>query len=221
MPAQPDSRVATRRRDQQTRQIGGLIVRGALKRLVVIGAASLMVVGLVRTSAAQGDASKAEISGGWQYSGLRSNDEDTWEHFEKGWYGDVAFRVRGMWSAVAQVSGAYETRVDQAGDIKFKLHPYLFGIRATSRVRPKTDAFAQFLVGGTNLNLRQEGNFDESTTAFTFQTGGGAKIHLSDRVGVRVVGEYIRIMPNDDNRVAQEAIHGPRLSVGVAFGFGR
>ena len=191
-----------------------------MKRLVVTGVSCLMVMGLARTAAAQGDASKVEISGGWQYSGLRSNDEETWEHFEKGWYGDVAFRAKGIWSAVAQVSGAYETRVDQAGDIKVKVHPYVFGIRATSRKNPQRDLFAQFLVGATNLNVSQERNFDESTTALTFQTGGGAKIHLSDRVGVRVVGEYIRIMPNDDNNIAEEAIHGIRLSVGLAFGFG-
>lgn len=158
-----------------------------------------------------------ELSGGWQYSALRWNDLEAWEHLGKGWYGDVAFPLRGMWSAVAQISGAYKTRVDQAGDIDVTIHPYLFGIRATSRKHRQADVFAQFLLGATHLSASQERNFDES---FTFQTGGGAKIHLSDRVGVRVVGEYIRIMPNDDNSVAEEAIHGVRLSVGVVFGFG-
>jgi hypothetical protein len=177
-------------------------------------------MGLARTAEAQGNAPKAEVSGGWQYSALRSNDSEAWEHFGKGWYGDVAFPMKGMWSGVAQVSGAYKTRVDQAGDINVKVHPYLFGIRATSRKNSTRDVFAQFLVGGTNLSVSQDGNFDESTTALTFQTGGGANIHLSNRVGARVVAEYIRIMPNDDNEIAEKAIHGLRLSVGVVFGFG-
>ena len=191
-----------------------------MKRLGTVGVVCLMAVGLADTAAAQGESSKTEISGGWQYSALRSNDQETWEHFGKAWYGDVAFRMRGIWSGVAQVSGAYKTRVDQAGDINVKVHPYLFGLRATSRKNPTRDVFAQFLVGGTNLSVSQGGAFDESTTALTLQTGGGATIHLSDRVGARVVAEYIRIMPGDGNDIAEEAIHGLRLSVGVVYGLG-
>jgi opacity protein-like surface antigen len=190
-----------------------------MKRLVVIGVMCVMVTGFARTAAAQDDPAKVEIGGGWQYQSLRINDDESWEHFKYGWWADGSFHLTGMWSAVGQVSGMYKTIVEQEGEIDVKLHPYLGGVRVTSRRNPKAAIFGQFLVGAANLKLSL-GSESVSDTMFAYQVGGGANIAISGRLGARVGGDYLRIMPGDGSDIAEEALHGFRLSAGLVYGFG-
>jgi len=190
-----------------------------MKRLVVIGVMCLMVTGFARTAAAQDDPAKVEIGGGWQYQSLRINDQESWEHFKYGWWADGSFQLTGMWSVVAQVSGMYKTIVEQEGEIDVKFHPYLGGVRATSRRNPNAAIFGQFLVGATNAKLSL-GSESISDTLFSFQAGGGANIAISGRLSARVGGDYLRILGSDDSEIAQEALHGFRLSAGLVYGFG-
>jgi opacity protein-like surface antigen len=191
-----------------------------MKRLVVIGVMCLMVTGFARTAAAQDDPAKVEIGGGWQYQSLRINDDESWEHFKYGWWADGAFHLTGMFSAVAQVSGMYKTLVEQEGEIDISVHPYLGGVRVTSRRNPKAAIFGQFLVGAATLKA-SFGSDDESQTMFAYQVGGGANVAISGRLAARVGGDYLRIMPSgDDGPLVSEALHGFRLSAGLVYGFG-
>lgn len=190
-----------------------------MKRLVVIGVMCVVVMGLARTAAAQDDPAKVEIGGGWQYQSLRINDDESWEHFKYGWWADGNFHVTGMFSVVAQVSGMYKTLVEQEGEIDINVHPFLGGVRVTTRRNPKAAVFGQFLVGAGRL-AASSGSEDESQTMFAYQVGGGANIAISGRLAARVGGDYLRMMPGDDGRLVSEALHGFRLSAGLVYGFG-
>ena len=191
-----------------------------MKRLVVIGVMCLVVTGFARTAAAQDDPAKVELGGGWQYQSLRINDDESWEHFKYAWWADANIHLKGFWSVVAQVQGDYKTLVEQEGEIDISLHPYLFGVRATSRRNPRTAIFGQFLVGAATLKA-SFGSDDESQTMFAYQGGGGVNIGISGRLAARVQGDYLRITPSgDDGPLLSEALHGFRLSAGIVYGFG-
>jgi opacity protein-like surface antigen len=176
------------------------------------------VTGFARPASAQ-DVAKVELSAGWNYMAVKSNDDEDWTHFSKGWYGDVAYAVNNMWSVVGVVAGDYKTITDQGGPVDVSLHPYAFGVRAGTRANPKATPYAQVLFGATRLKVSQ-GSDSVSENIFTYLVGGGININASGKLGARVGADYFRIMPGDGSQIAQEALHGLRLTVGLVFGFG-
>jgi opacity protein-like surface antigen len=195
-------------------------VRGAMTWLVVC-AVCVGVTGFARPAAAQ-DVPKVEVSGGWNYQAMKSNDDEDWTHFSKGWYADVAVAVTNMWSAVGQVAGDYKTITDlgAGGSIDASLHSYLFGVRASGRGNAKATPYAQILFGATRFHLSGTG-FDAKENMFTYQVGGGVNVKVNDSVGARVSADYVRAMPGDNSDIADEAFQGIRLGVGLVFGFGK
>jgi len=186
---------------------------------LVVCAVCVGVTGFARTASAQ-DVAKVEVSGGWNYQAIKSNDDENWEHFPKGWYADVAFAVTNMWSAVGQVTGNFKTITDSGGALDIDTNSFLFGIRASARGNPKATPFAQALFGATKLKVSQ-GSFNVSENMFTYQVGGGVNVTASENVQARVSADYVRIMPGDASEIADEAFQGIRLAVGVTFGFGK
>ena len=189
-----------------------------MKSLVVV-VLCLVVTGFARTATAQDAPSKVEISGGWNYMAIKDNGDEQWNHFGKSWYADVAGNLNERWAIVGQISGAYKTLDDFDGDIDVKVHPYLFGVRASSRRNPKHTPYAQFLVGATNVKLSQ-GSDSVSGNNLTFQMGGGVNVQISGRVGARVSADYLRVQGNDDSEVVTDALQGLRLAAGLVLGFG-
>jgi len=189
-----------------------------MKSLVAV-VLCLVAPGVARTAVAQDAPSKVEISGGWNYMAIKDNGVDNWTHYRKGWYSDVAVNLNEPWAVVGQIAGGYSTREDVDGDIDATVHPFLIGARASLRTNPELTPYAQFLLGGTNIKVSQDGG-SQSTNNLTFQVGGGVNVQLSGRFGARVAADYIRIKGNDDASVATETVQGLRLAVGLVFGFG-
>lgn len=190
-----------------------------MKCLVVVAALCVAVTGFARPGAAQ-DVAKVEVSGGWNYYALKDNAGEEWTHIPKGWYADVAVALNPMWAAVGQVSGGYKTLTESDGDFDVKIHPYLFGIRASSRRNPKATAFAQFLAGAARISISQ-GSDSVSKTYFSWQAGGGANVIVNERVSARVGADYVRVKGSTDSpQIVDDALQGLRLSVGLVFGFG-
>ena len=192
-------------------------VRGAMKWFV-FSVVCVMVAGFANTASAQ-DVAKVEVSGGWNYMAVKSNADEDWTHFSKGWYGDVAVNLSGMWAVVGQVSGGYKTLPDVGGPIDVRVHPYVFGIRASARRNPKVSPFAQFLAGATSIKATQ-GSDEISDTFPTLQMGGGANIKVSENLGARVSADYFRILDrNDSELTGGEPLQGMRLAAGIVVGF--
>ncbi len=189
-----------------------------MKWLGLVGLVCLLVTGFSTPAAAQ-NFKKVEVAGGWNYMAIKDNAEEDWTHFGKGWFGEVAGNLNSRWSVVGAVIGAYKTLSERDGDFDLKVHPYVFGIRASSRKNPKAAAFAHFLAGGTSLKV-SAGSEHVSDTFFTWLAGGGVNVKVNDAVSARVGGDYIRVKGKDDSELINDALQGLRLSVGVVVGFG-
>jgi hypothetical protein len=81
---------------------------------------------LAAPAAAQ-DASKVDVSGGYQYLQAKETGDDTYTKFSAGWYGDVSFNVHPMFGVVADVGGNYKT-IGENTDA-FKLHVTRISVR--------------------------------------------------------------------------------------------
>lgn len=186
---------------------------------LLTGVLSVVIVGMARPAAAQ-DAPKVEVAGGWNYFASRSNATNSWEHFYKGGFGDVAVAVNERWSVVGNVGYLQKTITEVSGDIKFKVAPYLFGLRMSHRANAEVNTpFLQFLAGATSLRASGSG-FSETETNFTWSAGGGINIVANGPLFARVMGDYVRIHGKDGGQISGgEAIQGLRLSVGVGVGF--
>ena len=187
-----------------------------MRWLGLVGLVCLLIAGFSTPAAAQ---KKVEVAGGWNYMAIKDNAEEDWTHFSKGWFGEVAGSINPMWSVVGVVSGGYKTLSDVQGNVDIKAHPYVFGIRASSRQNPKSTPFAHFLIGATNIKAEQ-GSFSATDTLLTWVAGGGINVKVNDSVGARVGGDYIRVKGKDDSELVQDALQGLRITAGIVVGFG-
>lgn len=185
-------------------------IMGVLLGVFLIGA-------VARPASAQ--TTKVEVSGGYQYLAAKASGDDDFETFPAGWYADVAYKATPMFAVVGNVGGNYKTLEDE-GDVKFKLHNFMGGVRVNmaSRISP----FGQVLVGGVNLKATgTEGivSVSLSETYLGLMLGGGVTVNASDNVGVRLGADYLRINGKDDSELLDSALNGFRFVAGLAFGF--
>lgn len=190
----------------------------------------LVLLGLALPAAAQ-TMPKAEVSGGYQLLNLSSGGDS--ESFPKGWYVDVAGNLNRHIGVVVEVGGNYKSMtesvtvggVSATATADIKLHEFMGGVRVSSRTNPTVVPFAQVLAGGMNGSVSVAGSSSiggttlfsassaESETNFALQVGGGANIRLTDKVGVRVGADYLRIF------VEGEGTNVFRFGVGINVPF--
>jgi hypothetical protein len=180
---------------------------------------SLMVVGLARPAAAQ---PKAEISGGYNWLGVKAKGDDEMTKFPKGWYFDVAGNVTPMISIVGQVTGNSKHFEDDG--FKLKALSFMGGVRAGNSGPVR--GFGQVLFGGLRLTGDDDAStFNFSETHLAFDLGGGVNVG-SGPVGLRLGLDYVRVMKKDDSEILLDdnddpiGLNGFRFTVGVTFGFG-
>ena len=195
---------------------------------VVLG--GLLLLALPVSSAAQATP-RAEFSAGWRLLHATVVSDEGGETFPAGWYADIAVNVTDAIALVGDVAGAYKTheesiseggvRVDASVDEK--VHTFMGGARFSSRRNARITPFAQVLAGVARVDIRLEGsgtfggqtiNFDESESEneFAFEAGGGVNLRLTDAIGVRAYGSYIRIGAEDGG-------NGFRFGAGLVFPF--
>lgn len=183
---------------------------------LLTGVLSLVIVGMARPAAAQDDAPKVEVAGGWNYMAVRSNEDNNWEHFYRGGFGEVAVALDNRWSVVGVVGYDQKTIAEVSGDIDVKVIPYVFGVRLSSRANAeKATPFLHFLAGATRLSAEQ-GSEKVTETPFTWMAGGGINIAVSDRVFARAGADYFRIQGDEDKFGVNQ---GFRITAGVGVGF--
>ena len=191
--------------------------------------AILLIFALAGPASAQ-DAPRTELSGGYQLVGFGGELDQT---LNKGWYADLAGNFNRVLGVVFQVGGSYKSvtesttvgGVTATATADLKLHQFMGGMRANLRTRAVTP-FAEFLIGGINSSASVEGsvigvgggsifsvNESESSTNFAIQAGGGVTVNLTDSVGVRAAGSYLRLFGEDDS------LHLYRFAGGVVLSF--
>jgi opacity protein-like surface antigen len=173
---------------------------------------------------------KAEISAGYQFLNFVVDGED--ESMPKGWYLDVSGNLTPMLGIVFQVGGNYKTFEETvtAGGITatatadLKVHEFLGGVRVKAKGSPALVPFAQVLAGGINGSVEVSSTTtipgqppiafsdSDSSTNFALEVGGGVNFGLSDKTGLRVGADYLRVFEEGGGANLF------RFTVGIVFG---
>jgi hypothetical protein len=186
-------------------------------------AVALVFLGVSSPSAAQ-ETSAFDVSAGYQAIGIKGDVDET---LGKGWYADVAGNFGRYFAAVFQVGGNYKTYTESltesgltfTGEAELDVHQFMGGLRVKGRSGPVTP-FVQFLAGGATSSADVTASFNgtsfsasDSETDFVTQVGGGVTFQLTDRVGVRAMGDYLRIWEEE------EGLNGFRFAAGIVLPF--
>jgi opacity protein-like surface antigen len=189
------------------------------RNIIVFVGAALVVLGLAQPAAAQ-RMTKGEFSAGYQLLTLSSEGES--ETFSKGWYVDVVGNLTEMIGIVGEVGGSYKSITETLGTATatadFKIHEFMGGIRATSRTSPAVAPFGQVLFGIMNGSFGvsasapgQSFSTSDSGSNFAMQLGGGVNIGLTEKVGIRVGADYIRIFEEGGGANAFRVVAGVNI----------
>ncbi|HXW05200.1 MAG TPA: hypothetical protein VD833_08210 [Vicinamibacterales bacterium] len=170
-----------------------------------------------------------EISAG--YAVMRDTTGD--EQYPAGWYFSGGWNLNQLFGLVAEAGGSYRSQdlsYSPAGielSDKRRVYTFLAGPRffhRTGRLVP----FVQVLAGLAQREIDQRevrvGNSAPSTVSywrpsynyFAVQPGGGLTVYLTERVGVRVAGDYRCIVDENNDDVRNEY----RFLTGFTFHWG-
>jgi opacity protein-like surface antigen len=181
----------------------------------------VLVVGRLVAPASAQDA-PLELSGGYQVISLEPGQDQNTQTLRTGWYIDLAGNLTRVFAIVGQVGGNYRSREVFGNELRFNLHEFMAGIRASGRANTMVVPFGQALIGPVRASLSQLGE-RASVTKFALQFGGGVNWRLTQRIGIRVGADYLRIFNEQEGRDigdlsgGDEGGHALRLVAGVAL----
>jgi opacity protein-like surface antigen len=203
----------------------------ARSMITLVSALALLLVA-ARPATAQ-SAPRVDLSGGYQFLNLSAEDDN--EALGTGWYVDIAGNLHRYVGIVFDVGGSYKSlsRSESFFDEQFtatvdlRVHQFMGGMRLNGRLNPTLVPFAEVLVGGVNVSAEVAGSAtiggtpvfsfsdEESATKFGLQAGGGVDFLFSDRVGVRVGVDYLRIFDDEGS------VNAFRFAAGIVLPFAR
>lgn len=178
--------------------------------------------------AAAQDPPKVQFAGGYQL--LREEGEN----LPVGWFAEISRGVTPAIGVVGLVSGGYKSinetqtisgvAVTAEGDLS--IHMFMGGVRYAVRNNPAAVPFAHVLLGGVRGSVSVTGSAtvggqtfstseSDSSTEFGLLAGGGIDVRLTDRVGLRLGADYLRLF------VDEGGANGLRFTAGVVFPFGQ
>lgn len=165
-------------------------------------------IGLFATTAWAQEVPAGDVSGG--YSFVR--DQELEENFQ-GWVGSAAFNLSPWLGVVGEVGGNYKTLSAFGTDVDLSVHTFAGGVRTSFRGSSSVTPFAQLLVGAARASGSVLG-VSESDTEFMVQPGGGVDVWFQPTVGLRIGGDYRRIL--EDSGANEFRFHA-----GIVAAFGK
>ena len=126
-----------------------------------------------------------------------------------GWYVDLAGNLTRVFAIVGQVGGNYRSRDVLGNDLRFSMHEFMGGIRASGTANTRFVPFGQVLAGPVRANLSLMGE-GVSVTKFALQFGGGVNWRLTQRIGIRMGADYLRIFNGQEGRDIGDLSGGDR-----------
>ena len=163
------------------------LFRDFLTLVVVVG-------GFVARASAQ--EAPVELSGGYQLISLEPGQDQNTQTLRRGWSIDLAGNLTRVFAIVGQVGGNYRSRDLSGNELRFSLHEFMGGIRASGRANTTVVPFGQALIGPVRASL----NDGISVTKLALQFGGGVNVRLTQRIGIRVGADYLRIFNGQEGR---------------------
>lgn len=155
-----------------------------------------------------------ELSGGYQLISLEPG-HDT-QTLRTGWYIDLAGNLTRVFAIVGQVGGNYRSRDLLGNQLRFSMHEFMGGVRASSRANTRVVPFGHALVGPVRANLSLLGE-SVSVKKLALQFGGGVNWRLTQRIGIRVGGDYLRIFNGQEGRDIGDLSGGDRGDHALRF----
>jgi hypothetical protein len=174
--------------------------------MIRVGAIVWMLLCSSVPAAAQARA--VEVFGGYTFVHDAKNDVS----LPIGWLAGGALQITGWLSAVADVSGGYNTEEAFGGELQMRAHGVFGGGRAAARLGRVTE-FAQLLAGVVRGSGTAFG-FTDTTNAFAVQPGVGVDYPLGRRLAARgqLDVRFIRNQPNGN-----EAGYEYRFSAALVY----
>ena len=167
-----------------------------------------VIVLLVSVPAYAQDTPAVDVSGG--YSFVR--DQDLEENFH-GWLAAATENFNPWFGITGEVGRSSRTYQALGTDISLSLYSFMVGPRISARQSSATTPFFQFLIGAVRGSASVLGE-TESSTELAIQPGGGVDVWFSQNAGVRIGGDYRRILVKDAGS------NQFRFHVGVVFASG-
>jgi opacity protein-like surface antigen len=202
-----------------------------MKATHALAAVAVLSIGMALPSAAAAqNRSFADVSAGYQVLGATGEIDET---FVKGWYADFAGNVTSFLGLVFEIGGDYKSLdesftfqgVTATAQADLSIHQFMGGARFNVRPNPTVTPFGQILVGAVRGSAQVSGSVTQggevvfsqsdalSSTNVGLQIGGGMDLQITDAVGIRVGGDYLRIFAED------EGINAFRFAIGAVFPF--
>jgi hypothetical protein len=174
----------------------------------MIRGAAIVSMLLCWSAPASAQTRAVELFGGYAFVHDAKNDVS----LPTGWLAGGALQIAGFLSAVADVSGGYDTEEAFGADLRVRAHGVFGGGRAAARLGRLTE-FAQLLAGLVRGSGSAFG-FTDTTTAFALQPGVGVDFPLADRLAARgqLDVRFIRNQPNGN-----EAGYEYRFSAALVY----
>ena len=187
----------------------------------------LTVAALVAALPAAAQTPRIEVSGGYQFLNVSADLEsidtdeapvrDVDQSLPAGWYVDLAGNLNRHLGVVFAAGGNYKSMTESAtlgglsasASVDLKVHEFMGGVRYSIRAHPTVVPFGQFLVGAINGSAKVTASAsivgspgfsfsgEASGTDMALQAGGGMQLRLTDRFGVRVGADYMRILADE------------------------
>jgi hypothetical protein len=178
----------------------------SLSRKIVVLSAVLMAMGTAPCFAQ--DVPPVEVSGGYNFLQLTGEGS---ESLPAGWFGEVAGNLNRAIAVVGQITGNYKAVGVEGINVDLSIHTYGGGVRflaGNSQVAP----FGQMLLGVARVNASSNASgllpFDvsESANEAFLQLGGGINLMRDAPIGLRIGGDYVRVLGEDGGNVFRFAI---------------
>ena len=173
--------------------------------------ASLLVslILLMSVSTKAQETPKAELFGGYSYTGTGSNGFDT----------SAALNLNKWFGLVADIGGQYTRLHNQGFTEQIRTQSYLFGPRFSLRRGKRVVPFVHALFGSSHLRT-QTNEFGPlvsfADTSFGMVLGGGLDVRLNHRFAIRAFqADYLR------TRFFNDTQRKGRISAGIVIRFGR
>ena len=198
-------------------------MRGSMMNYLPSVFLGLLVLGISSQAAAQ-DAPAVELSGGYNYLKGTIPPHNDSVSFAAGWYADVAITVpqpKKMMAVVLQVGASPKTHEGSEANLRL----FMAGIRLNKRMQ-RTVLFVHTLFGNTNSKFgnvtptARSAGFDEWTGFFTEQYGGGVNVMASEKVGLHLGADYLRVHGKHDSTILNEGFNMVRIVAGIVLPFG-
>ena len=178
------------------------------------GLLTLVVVLARFVAPASAQEAPVELSGGYQLISLEPG-HDT-QTLRTGWYIDLAGNLTRLFAIVGQVGGNYRSRDLLGNELRFSMHEFMGGIRASGRANTMVVPFGQALAGPVRAGLSLLGE-RVSVTKFALLFGGGVNWRLTQRIGIRVGADYLRIFNEQEGRDIGDLSGGDRGDYAFRF----